>query len=71
MTDNVVFLSFVNKKGQPEEVRESPDTITVLACTECHNKTYLIVHDDATKFPYLQCCCCGARIGRFGWTPDD
>lgn len=61
---NVVRLEF-----------KSPHTVdgerAMIACSNCRNKAYILVDDRPGYFPMLQCCACGAHIGRMGWAHDD
>lgn len=64
MSDNVVFLKF--KSPHLEE-----DERALLSCINCKNKTFMMVYDKQDVFPLMQCCACGAHIGRMGWAHDD
>lgn len=43
----------------------------MLACSECRNKTYLLIDDRPGDFPLMQCAACGQHCGRMGWAHDD
>jgi predicted RNA-binding Zn-ribbon protein involved in translation (DUF1610 family) len=65
MSDNkVIFLAFDN----PELKKES---VTVLACTNCGNKTWILVQNNEKDFPSNRCAVCGFVGGRFGWVHDE
>lgn len=64
MSDNVVFLKF--RSPHVEDGERALST-----CTNCRNKTFLLVHDRPEGFPLMQCAACGAHIGRMGWAHDD
>lgn len=62
--DKVIFLAFDN----PELKR---GIITVVACKNCNNKTWVLVESDPGKdFPTLKCAVCGVAAGRIGWVHD-
>ena len=65
MSDAVVYLAFANP------AMTEPDTMAFIACRACRNKTYTITKDQPDGFPLVRCCCCGAHIGRIGWTDSD
>jgi hypothetical protein len=56
---NVVFLAFRND--------EPTDTVNILACKACSNKTYTALYDNTSEFPCLQCAACHRDAGYFGW----
>lgn len=61
MSDNVVHLKFSTDKAEP-------DTLGMLSCSHCRNKTFRMLYDLVPEgFPMLQCAACGAHIGRIGW----
>lgn len=62
MTDKVVFLAFSN----PEKI-ENDDTVSMLSCVRCSNKTYRLRYYKGDQFPTLECSACGADAGKIGW----
>lgn len=63
MTDNVIFLAYANPNVEAQQTR------TMMGCAICQNKTFRVVSEDAAA-PIMECACCSAVIGRFGWMPD-
>lgn len=64
--DNVVFLNFTSPR-----VREEPETIAIIACSNCRNKTFTLTSDGGEKFLKLGCAACGENLGRMGWFHED
>ena len=61
--DNVVRLVFSSNKV-------SVETMTMVACAACRNKTFTVTHQD-NDFPLLLCAACRKEIGKFGWVNDE
>jgi len=64
-TDNVVFLKFKSPHV------EDDDTLALMSCVFCHNKTFNFIHDKTDDFPMMRRAACGAHMGRMGWAHDD
>lgn len=64
MSAEVIHLKF--KSPHVEE-----DTMCLLACKVCRNKTYTLTYDQIDTFPLMRCAACGNHAGRMGWFHDD
>lgn len=64
MSGNVIQL-------QLKSPHTTDDQRGLIACGNCRNKAYTLIDDRPGDFPLLQCCACGAHIGRMGWSHDD
>lgn len=60
---NVVHLSFKGSNVQDE-------TISIMACSNCKNKTFVVVYD-GSDFPMMKCSACGSHTGRIGWADEE
>jgi len=61
---DLIHLAFVSPHVQDDER-------ALMACKNCRNKTFLLIHDKPGDFPLMQCCACDAHIGRMGWAHDN
>lgn len=70
MSDKVVWLDKARKNSKIEAVADPTpqerESLYVLVCDNCRNKTFVIVYQGDT-FPKLQCCVCGMVHGHIGW----
>ena len=62
--DNVVYLAYKNQNLIEE-------FITNMACKNCRNKTFVFELDVNHSSPMVKCACCGALIGRCGWSDEE
>lgn len=60
---SVVRLAFSNADSVVERH-------ALIACRECHNKTFKLRYEGDARFPLLQCAACEAHIGKIGWVHD-
>jgi hypothetical protein len=64
--EKVVFLAFSNREKIANE------SVTLLACKRCRNKTYRIVYYGSEDgFPTMECAACGSIAGEIGWVKED
>lgn len=63
-SERVVYLAWDNPTIMEDE------TVSMLACRQCRNKTYRIeVYENCGGRVY--CTACGSYIGKMGWMPEE
>ena len=62
MSEKVVFLAYKGSNVTEEHM-------TVDACANCRNKTFLVIYD-GQNFPLMKCAACGQHIGRIGFADE-
>ena len=64
MSDNVIHLAFRNP-------RLVDDTMAMLSCVGCKNKTFTFTQMVVGDFPVMRCAACGDHLGKMGWVHDE